>query len=111
MIPQQNDTHRICVFSCSTGYVKITTSTPNYCGISCPGDTTEVNGVCTTNSGNGSGSGGGVTPTLTSTSSSRFIPFPYTIALVVLVIFTLTSRLAFSHTIVPAGLCAFGGII
>lgn len=116
MLPQQNDTHRICVFSCSTGYVKITTSTPNYCGTSCPGDTTEVNGVCTSTSnsgggGSGNGSGGGVTPTLTSASSSRFIPFPYTIALVVLVIFTLTSRLAFSHTIVPAGLCAFGGII
>lgn len=105
MIPQQNSTNRICVFSCGTGYVNVNNA---YCSTSCPGDMTNVNGVCITN-----------TPSTTNstatnaliTSTSRFIPFPYTIGLVVLVIFTLTSRLAFSHTIIPAGLCAFGGII
>jgi hypothetical protein len=107
--PQQNDTNRICVFSCSSGYVLISSS---YCGTSCPGDTTAVNGVCVSNSSSNSNSNTNTTIVTTlTTSSTRFIPFPYTIALVVLVIFTLTSRMAFSHTIISAGLCAFGGLI
>lgn len=103
MIPQLNSTSRICVFSCGTDFVLINNA---YCGLSCPGDTTNVGGVCKSPTSNGTSSSDAL-----ATSTSRFIPFPYTIGLVVLVIFTLTSRLAFSHTIIPAGLCAFGGII
>lgn len=45
------------------------------------------------------------------TSNSKIIPFPMTIALAVLCITTLTSKVALPFTVVPAALCAFGGLM